>query len=437
MRLIVGERAPWGGFPKVIRNGELGALTKEPDYQAAKGGDAAAALALAQRLVTPETVERIRSLIGDRRPSLLPVLAAEESGRNKIPLAMACVIAERLGLDVEMGVVQRERVKRTGAGSDHRLAFTPTFDGAIAPGKEYLLLDDTLTMGGTIASLRGYVVNRGGDVLGAAVMTAHEGALDLPVKPGMLAAIASKHGQAMNDYWKETFGYGIEYLTQGEAGHLKAAPTVDALRNRIAAARNAAIGQLDAVGVEAAEGSGRQKDGGLTEDPLERANELQGEQRSLIENAPGAQAVQAVFDSYIQDKQEQAEGLEERLETLIDQQRAKVQRAQSSAPGVLSLPATKRAHQAQLAQQQSRLQTLESRLELVREVRDGMGLHSPKLEELATRKFRAERPELAAELDATREAARKELAQGRQAKRDEQAQGRGQALGLSVSRRQQ
>ena len=41
----------------------------------------------------------------------------------------------------------------------------------------------------------------------------------------------------MDEYWKQEFGYGIDRLTQGEAGHLKAAQSVDAIRDRITAAR--------------------------------------------------------------------------------------------------------------------------------------------------------------------------------------------------------
>lgn len=267
MSLIVGERAPWGDFPRVITNSSLGALSAEPEYAQAKSGDTAAALALADRFVTQATVEQVRTLIGDERPRMLPVLAMEEVGCNKLPLAFAIVLADRLGLEVETRVVQRERVGRTGMGADHRLAFSPTFDGPVAPGQAYVVLDDTLAMGGTIACLRGFVVNRGGRVLGAAVMTAYEGALSLPVKQGMLAAIALKHGSGMNEFWKETFGYGIDRLTQGEAGHLKAATSVDAIRNRIAAARDAALSRVDADADPQSEGgaaSGSQHSSDLT-----------------------------------------------------------------------------------------------------------------------------------------------------------------------------
>ena len=83
------------------------------------------------------------------------------------------------------------------------------------------------------------------------------------------------------------------------------------------------------------------------------------------------------------------------------------------------------------------MQTLHVRLEAVREIKEGMGLHSPKIEELATRKMRAENPELAADWDAMREAARRHQALMRreEQKRKEslalERPGRSQNLGLT------
>nr|BAE19715.1 TraN [Sphingomonas sp. A1] len=89
-------------------------------------------------------------------------------------------------------------------------------------------------------------------------------------------------------------------------------------------------------------------------------------------------------------------------------------------------------------QQQARLQSLHVRLEAVREIKEGMGLHSPKVEELATRKMRAENPELASDWDAMREAARRHQAlqrreeqERKQAQALEQRPGRSQSLGLT------
>jgi len=49
-----------------------------------------------------------------------------------------------------------------------------------------------------------------------------------------------------NDYWIKEFDYGIDKLTQAEAGHLRAASSVDAIRIRIVNARHEAIGTVDA-----------------------------------------------------------------------------------------------------------------------------------------------------------------------------------------------
>jgi len=50
-------------------------------------------------------------------------------------------------------------------------------------------------------------------------------------------------------------------------------------------------------------------------------------------------------------------------------------------------------------QQQAIIQRLQARLEGVREIKEGMGTHAPRIKELATRKLRAQQPELAAEWD--------------------------------------
>ena len=52
------------------------------------------------------------------------------------------------------------------------------------------------------------------------------------------------------------------------------------------------------------------------------------------------------------------------------------------------------------------MQRLLGRLELVREVRDSMGVHGARIEELATRKLRAQQPELAGDWDALQQAQR-------------------------------
>lgn len=159
---------------------------------------------------------------------------------------------------------------------------------------------------------------------------------------------------------------------------------------------------------------------------------LEVEQQALLEAAPVEQVYEQMLAIYVQAKGDQVENLEHRLEILIDKQQTALQQIQGNSPEVLSMPGARRSWWAVQAQAQSRLQTLHSRLDLVREIREEMGVHSPKIEELATRKMRIAHPELAADWDSMREATRRhQLLQKQKETQRGLARGRGQSLGLS------
>lgn len=101
------------------------------------------------------------------------------------------------------------------------------------------------------------------------------------------------------------FGYGIDHLTQGEAGHLKAAPSVDAIRTRIFEARNAGFERLDADRTQAPTGASQQTtltDPGAGEGVLEPAQAAEAEQQAMLGAAPVEQTYQAALASYVEAK---------------------------------------------------------------------------------------------------------------------------------------
>jgi hypothetical protein len=159
------------------------------------------------------------------------------------------------------------------------------------------------------------------------------------------------------------------------------------------------------------------------ENLLSTAQSLEGEQLAILESVPIEQVHQKALAEYVEAKHLQVECIEDRLEKLIDRQQISLQQTQANMPGFLSLPRTKREWQVRQEQQQGRLQCLYSRLESVREIKEGIGLHSPKIEELAVRKLRNEQPELAEEWDDLQEAGRKHQLLMRQ-KDKERSQGR-------------
>jgi hypothetical protein len=166
---------------------------------------------------------------------------------------------------------------------------------------------------------------------------------------------------------------------------------------------------------------------------LVRAREEQSAQDNLVDAQGIGSQYHAALAMLVDAKRGQAERIEERLENLVELQASLMQRSRLEPPGFLSFPGTKARWQRQLLQEQATLQRLQGRLETVREIRDGMGLHGPRLEELATRKLRHTAPELAEAWDAMQEQLRRRLAMGRTAESvmHQQANGTGTRAGLS------
>ncbi|MEX5684805.1 IncP plasmid survival protein KfrC family protein [Pseudomonas silesiensis] len=138
----------------------------------------------------------------------------------------------------------------------------------------------------------------------------------------------------------------------------------------------------------------------------QQAEDAHSEQQALLEAAPLESQYTAALAAQVEAKHDQVERIEDRLEGVIEQQEAKLHQIEAKQPGILSLPSARANWQSQVQQQQALLQRLHGRLEGVREIKDGMGLHGPRVEELATRKLRHAEPELAEGWDEMRAAQR-------------------------------
>jgi hypothetical protein len=169
---------------------------------------------------------------------------------------------------------------------------------------------------------------------------------------------------------------------------------------------------------------------------LERAQEAQAEQTALLEASPLESQYSAAFAAQVEAKHDQAERIEDRLENLIEQQASRLQQTQASQPGLFSRPGARAKWQSQIQQQQSAMQRLHGRLEAVREIKDGMGAHGPRIEELAHRKVRAQEPGLAKDWEEMREAERLQQAllrkQEQEKKQALERERRGENLGRGL-----
>ena len=105
--------------------------------------------------------------------------------------------------------------------------------------RDYLLVDDFIGQGGTRANFRGYIEAHGASVLGAVSLTGKLYSATRALSDKQLRGLGSKHGE-LDNWWRERFGFGFNALTESEARYLVRTPDADTIRNRVAAAAQAA-----------------------------------------------------------------------------------------------------------------------------------------------------------------------------------------------------
>jgi hypoxanthine-guanine phosphoribosyltransferase len=209
------------------------AVKQHAEYEAAKTGDVASAKRLAAQLTADATLQAIRAVFSGGSPALVPVHAVEDLGYNRIPGAFAELLAERLNLEVETGIIQANVVNHTGASGWQRMVRPAVFEGAVIEGREYFLVDDFVGQGGTLANLRGYLMQSGGRVLGATTLTGRADSATLALRSDTLTALRATHGDEIENWWQDVFGYRFDCLTESEARYLVRVENADTIRARL------------------------------------------------------------------------------------------------------------------------------------------------------------------------------------------------------------
>lgn len=225
-------RFPWNGFPDALIHAQEDQVKGHVTYKAAKAGNYDAAIQLVLETMSDDVVMSLLDHFVESSPALVSVHAEESVGVNAIPEVMADILAHILGWDVERFVVQANVVNHTGADGFSRMARQALFSGDITAGRNYLIVDDFIGQGGTIANLRGHILAQGGQVLGATVLTGKHYSAKLAINTEQLHELRNKHGQ-IEKWWQERTGFDFECLTASEARYLFQTPTSERIRSRL------------------------------------------------------------------------------------------------------------------------------------------------------------------------------------------------------------
>lgn len=229
-------RTPWNQFPDVLIHASESTVKKHPAYEAAKSGDDVAATHLVLTCLNLAQVVALNQLVAGKRPTLVSAHAMERHGVNAIPEVFADELGRLLSWPVDTGIVQTNVVSHTGANGFWRLARQAEFDGTVQAGCDYVLVDDFVGMGGTLANLKGHIETLGGNVLAAVALTGKTHSAKLAPTPERLNELRKRHGTEFENWWIGHFAHSFDALTESEARYLARTETADTIRDRIAEA---------------------------------------------------------------------------------------------------------------------------------------------------------------------------------------------------------
>ena len=221
------SRTPWGEFPNLIVHATPTALQGHDAYAAARAGDFRAARAVAATCTRPNAVPW-------RTDFIAPVLRLDgPEAWNPLALALAERLALLTGAKVVTSVTQTSRPRPASPDVIEYLLQQPVFAGAVPRGT-YLLVDEGVALGSTLANLRGYLETHGGKVAAASTFTARLFAGRLRPEASALASLQRRFGHEL-DLLPEKLGFSCENLTHKEACFLQGLASLQPLRDPMAA----------------------------------------------------------------------------------------------------------------------------------------------------------------------------------------------------------
>jgi hypothetical protein len=205
-------------------------VKNHPDYQLAKSGHYENAVLLVQSFINENIILKLDH--NYKNPIILPIMAEEKQGKNAIPMGMADIINRYTGWKVSENIYQTNKAGHTGANGWHRITTPALFMGDVVIDAEYLILDDFIGMGSTLANVKSFIENAGAKIAGFEVLTGKIKSSQLYLRSQTLDNLREKHGQFEKEF-KEIVKFDYEYLTESEARYLLRAKTVDRIRNQL------------------------------------------------------------------------------------------------------------------------------------------------------------------------------------------------------------
>ncbi|KFG91864.1 hypothetical protein BV98_000113 [Sphingobium herbicidovorans NBRC 16415] len=153
--------------------------------------------------------------------NLTPEVVPSAGPTNALPFAYAARLQQAIGGEVDSDIVQAARVGRTALNRFQRFLWQPQFVGDVRTDRPYVLVDDAVTIGGTVAALCSHIVRAGGTVA-AVTALAHKSGQHQPLALTNRTRhlLDTVYTVGIAQLWKEAIGHEIDCLTEPEGAFL-------------------------------------------------------------------------------------------------------------------------------------------------------------------------------------------------------------------------
>lgn len=228
---------PWSSFDKKVAT-----LKSHPLYSAAKGQrDVGAALELIDDLADKRCIYGLVDLADERRviPTLIAPSCQIGDSNNALAIGYAQWLSHELDWQVEERVFQRKSLARDKESAWKRIVNRCEFYGEIDKKAAYVIVDDVLTTGGTVADLRSFILGKGGRVIGFSAIAARNGEWQrIRLGDDTRANLEQQYGRNLAEFCYKHLGFSYECLTDGEASHFAGCSGYVDLGKKVMRARN-------------------------------------------------------------------------------------------------------------------------------------------------------------------------------------------------------
>lgn len=212
-------------------------------FPAKKHRDVGAALEICEALYDEQALDDLYEF-GENANLGTPIVVAPallpEESQNVLARTYAKWVANQLHWESGDGIYQLKTMNRDFISDGwFRIAHEPEFYGSVETGRAYLIADDVMTMGGTVASLRGFIESQGGTVFAITALASRNGGhAQISLAENTLSQLKSALDGELALAVSGELGYGVECLTEPEGRFLlRNCPSVDTFRTGISRAR--------------------------------------------------------------------------------------------------------------------------------------------------------------------------------------------------------